>query len=84
MLSVLTKIKSSLGQVPPLLQAKLLDGFSQAQDVELATVEKNCLQMFASKLDSCQASGNLLFTDIRLDLSSQEKGLCWWDEWFVI
>lgn len=49
----------------------------------LATVEKKCLKMFASKLDSCQASGSLLSADIRLDLSLQEKGLCRWVEWFV-
>lgn len=34
--------KSSLGQVQFLLQDQLLDGFSQAQDVVLATTEKNC------------------------------------------
>lgn len=39
--------------------------------------------MFASKLDSRQTLGSLLLTDIRLDLSSQEKGLCRWDESLV-
>lgn len=66
------KFNSSL--VLPLLLVRLLDRSSQAQVV--ATMEKKCPKMVPSKLDSLQASSSLLLTDIRLDLSSQEKGLC--------
>lgn len=63
--------------------SQTLNGFSQAQEVLLAAMEKNWLKMFASKLDCRQISGSFRWTNIRPDLSSQEKGLCRWDEWFV-